>query len=77
MKQSRENGQKPVFWRQKGKYLDTKIFFRKSGFVTFLDSLETIFMPKIYSKKSSKQEDVVRTHRYLSIQYLLISTDED
>ena len=50
MIQTQENDQKPQIWANLGlicPILGQKIFFRKSGFVTFFDLLKTSFMQKI------------------------------
>ena len=47
MKQSGENGQKPLFWRQIALYFGDRFFFQKSGFVTFFDLLKANLMQKI------------------------------
>ena len=47
MNQSRENGQKALFWRQKVEYFGDTFFFKKSGFVTFLHLSKSNFMQKI------------------------------
>ena len=47
MKQSGENGQKPLFWKQIALYFGDRFFFQKSGFVTFLGIPKANLMQKI------------------------------